>query len=284
MHTKILSIALAGTALLFSQGVFAVEKDTRWYASAMIGAIDTDTKRGAEDDFSGYHFGFGRYLGNGWAAVEANVVGANFEKSGKTVAKQWGIGVDFLAQFLADEHFQPYAVVGAGYLVTDKKLGLQDEDSGMVNLGIGVKGSFMWGMELRTDFRIRRDYGGPGYLDDYIWNIGVNIPLSFRRVDTRSFDEDAAGGARAGGEPDYRFVPDTDSDGFVDPIDRCPRTPGGETVNEFGCSASDDADGDNVPDGEDMCGDTPAGQTVDKHGCRVTPPAELSVPTDPGTR
>ena len=126
MRRPTLSLALAAAALLASLPATAVENDTRWYASAMIGAIDTDSKRGAEDDFSGYHFGFGRYLGNGWAAVEANVVGANFEKSGKTVAKQWGIGVDFLAQFLADEHFQPYALVGAGYLVTDKKLVLED--------------------------------------------------------------------------------------------------------------------------------------------------------------
>lgn len=283
MQTKTLSVALAGAALLLSQAAVAVEKDTRWYATAMIAAIDADGDRQVDDDFSGYHFGVGLNLGNGWSAVEANVVGTDFSNGSKTTQKQWGIGVDFIAQFLADEQFQPYAVVGAGYLVTDKKLGQQDEDSGMVNLGIGVKGSFMWGMELRTDVRIRRDYGGPGYLDDYIWNIGVNIPLSFKRVNTRSLDTGTSSGGQASGQPDYRFVPDTDNDGFVDPIDRCPLTPGGETVNEFGCSASDDADGDNVPNADDMCGDTPAGQTVDKYGCRVTPPAELSVPTDEST-
>jgi len=283
MQTKTLSVALAGAALLLSQAAVAVEKDTRWYATAMIAAIDADGERQVDDDFSGYHFGVGLNLGNGWSAVEANVVGTDFSNGSKTTQKQWGIGVDFIAQFLADEQFQPYAVVGAGYLVTDKKLGQQDEDSGMVNLGVGVKTGFAWGMELRTDVRIRRDYGGPGYLDDYIWNIGVNIPLSFKRVDTRSLDTGTSSGGQAGGQADYRFVPDTDNDGFVDPIDRCPRTPGGETVNEFGCSASDDADGDNIPNAEDMCGDTPAGQTVDKYGCRVTPPAELSVPTDEGT-
>ena len=284
MHTKILSLALAGTALLSSQGVHAVEKDTRWYATAMITAIDAAGERQADDDFSGYHFGVGLNLGNGWSAVEANVVGTDFGNGSQSVQKQWGIGVDFIGYFLKSEHFQPYAVAGAGYMMTDKKLGQQDEDSGMVNLGIGVKTGFAWGMELRTDVRVRRDYGGPGYLDDYLWNIGVNIPLSFKRVDTRSMGTEQPGGAASGGQPDYRFVADTDNDGFVDTVDRCPRTPGGETVNEFGCSASDDADGDNVPDAEDMCGDTPAGQAVDKHGCRVTPPAELSVPTDPGTQ
>jgi len=283
MHRQTLAIGLAGAAFLLSSGAFAVEKDTRWYATAMITAIDADEERQADDEFSGYHFGGGLNLGNGWSAIEANVVGTDFGNGSKSVQKQWGIGVDFIGYFLGGEHFQPYAVAGAGYLMTDKKLGQKDVDGAMFNLGVGVKTGFAWGMELRTDVRVRRDYGGPGYLNDYLWNIGVNIPLSFKRVDTRSFDTGGPGGAQAGGEPDYRFVPDTDNDGFVDTIDRCPRTPGGERVNEFGCSASDDADGDNVPNAEDMCGDTPAGEAVDKHGCRVTPPAELSVPTDEGT-
>ncbi len=59
--------------------------------------------------------------------------------------------------------------------------------------------------------------------------------------------------------------PDSDGDGVIDSEDRCPGTPCGAIVDDFGCPK--DSDGDGVYDGIDKCPDTPKGAKVDKKGC-----------------
>jgi len=58
---------------------------------------------------------------------------------------------------------------------------------------------------------------------------------------------------------------DTDGDGVKDGSDRCPGTPPGSPVDEFGCEFDDDGDG--VVNSEDRCPNTPAGVAVDSRGC-----------------
>lgn len=252
------------------------ENDQRWYVSAMLTGIDAAEDRGADDDLGGFQLAVGKNMGDRWS-VEGKAVAARFENGDVQLSRQWGFGVDFIGYFMRSDQFQPYAVAGAGYLVTDKKLGRDDRDGAMAELGVGLKMPSALGFEFRTDFRARRDFTESDAVTDYLWNFGFNFPLSARRVDTRSLPGGEAG---AGSGPSYRFVADSDGDGFLDPEDQCPHTAGGEPVNAFGCSPGDDADGDNVPNTTDMCGDTPAGVAVDKFGCRITPPDELSVPTD----
>jgi OOP family OmpA-OmpF porin len=58
---------------------------------------------------------------------------------------------------------------------------------------------------------------------------------------------------------------DSDGDGVPDDIDRCPNTPAGAKVDQFGCEF--DQDGDGVVDRLDMCPNTPHGTPVDAKGC-----------------
>jgi OOP family OmpA-OmpF porin len=58
---------------------------------------------------------------------------------------------------------------------------------------------------------------------------------------------------------------DSDGDGVPDSQDRCPDTPAGVKVDDFGCPL--DSDGDGVPDYLDKCSNTPAGVKVDASGC-----------------
>jgi OOP family OmpA-OmpF porin len=62
---------------------------------------------------------------------------------------------------------------------------------------------------------------------------------------------------------------DSDGDGVPDYIDRCPGTPKGVKVDEWGCPL--DSDGDGVPDYKDECPGTPKGAWVDERGCWVIP-------------
>jgi OOP family OmpA-OmpF porin len=58
---------------------------------------------------------------------------------------------------------------------------------------------------------------------------------------------------------------DADGDGVMDDADRCPNTPRGAIVDQFGCP--NDLDGDGVPEGIDRCPNTPRGARVDASGC-----------------
>ena len=58
---------------------------------------------------------------------------------------------------------------------------------------------------------------------------------------------------------------DSDGDGVVDDLDRCPYTPSGVAVDSSGCPI--DSEGDGVPDYLDRCPDTPEGATVNEVGC-----------------
>ncbi len=58
---------------------------------------------------------------------------------------------------------------------------------------------------------------------------------------------------------------DSDGDGVFDSKDRCPNTPAGVIVDEFGCPV--DSDGDGVADYLDKCPNTPKGVKVDANGC-----------------
>jgi OOP family OmpA-OmpF porin len=60
---------------------------------------------------------------------------------------------------------------------------------------------------------------------------------------------------------------DSDGDGVIDELDRCPGTPGGVAVDKRGCPL--DTDGDGVYDYKDQCPGTPKGAKVDAVGCWV---------------
>lgn len=66
-----------------------------------------------------------------------------------------------------------------------------------------------------------------------------------------------------------RFVVDGDGDGVPDDRDRCPYTPFGAVVDQWGCSGTEDMDADGVPDLIDMCPFTPPGAVVDRYGCAI---------------
>ena len=61
-------------------------------------------------------------------------------------------------------------------------------------------------------------------------------------------------------------IQDSDGDGVVDSLDKCPGTPAGVAVDAQGCPLKD-SDGDGVSDDKDKCPNTPAGQKVGADGC-----------------
>lgn len=70
-------------------------------------------------------------------------------------------------------------------------------------------------------------------------------------------------------EFDYTLIEDADNDGVFDFWDKCPDTPPGVEVDEYGCPV--DSDGDGVPDYLDLEPDTRPGAMVDERGRELTP-------------
>jgi hypothetical protein len=68
---------------------------------------------------------------------------------------------------------------------------------------------------------------------------------------------------------DYSLLEDQDGDGVFDFWDKCPETPPGVVVDEYGCPV--DSDGDGVPDYLDHEPDTRPGAFVDDYGREITP-------------
>ena len=62
---------------------------------------------------------------------------------------------------------------------------------------------------------------------------------------------------------------DDDKDGVANPLDKCPTTPAGDTVDSVGCTVDKDSDGDGVYDKDDQCPNTPAGTAVNAQGCAL---------------
>ena len=65
------------------------------------------------------------------------------------------------------------------------------------------------------------------------------------------------------------YDPDTDGDGVIDRLDKCPGTPAGVAVDKDGCPL--DTDGDGVYDYLDECPGTPKGAPVNEKGCWIIP-------------
>jgi OOP family OmpA-OmpF porin len=60
---------------------------------------------------------------------------------------------------------------------------------------------------------------------------------------------------------------DSDGDGVANSRDRCPGTPAGAKVDQYGCELDDDGDG--VVNSQDKCAGTPKGTVVDNSGCKL---------------
>lgn len=71
------------------------------------------------------------------------------------------------------------------------------------------------------------------------------------------------------------IIKDSDNDGVLDNLDKCPGTPAGVKVDKDGCPIDSDRDG--VADYLDKCPTTPAGLPVDKEGCH---PETLTIALD----
>ncbi len=174
----------------------------------------------------------------------------------KTTSIQAGAGVEYLLQ--VSDAVYPYAFVGGAFQNFDPK---DNDGNKLLRNSQNAYSKNEWNAigEIGFRFLVSR-------------SISLNIGANVNYFPTDNLDDVVAGSEKDifftgfGGLTVYfGGVRDEDNDGVRDEEDRCPNTPQGVKVDEFGCPT--DADGDRVPDYLDKCPDTPNGMPVDKNGC-----------------
>jgi OmpA-OmpF porin, OOP family len=126
--------------------------------------------------------------------------------------------LSLLYHFNPDGKFVPYVSAGGGYLFMDDDNLAPGEidDTIIVNGGVGAKLFLTENLALRGDVQYYR--GIEDSTDDFSFQAGLVFQM---------------GGAKKKIEAEPCI--DSDNDGVCDDVDRCPDTPPGVRVDEFGC-------------------------------------------------
>ncbi len=179
----------------------------------------------------------------------------------------------------------PYVLGGLGYeSVTDSRYGFKSHPfvQGGGGLGIGITEN----IKAKAELKALQILGGNKENNEFVAEIGVAMPF----------------GGKA--QPKVRqVVADSDGDGVIDRLDKCPNTPKGESVGADGCPVQQqiiqesapvsfndtecpiktdlpDADRDGVEDSVDQCPGTPCDFSVDSKGCPVKAILRIHFATD----
>ncbi|TYT74098.1 OmpA family protein [Desulfobotulus mexicanus] len=215
--------------------------------SPMLGVHEFHSDQDLDTGFS-LGAGLGYRFDPRWMA-EVMVHGSKTEHKNTDVdTKALHVSANALHIFRPDKSFRPYGAAGMGILSTDPEGG-KAERAFALNAG----GGFF--VDIVKDLAFRMDFRGVLPPDGMDWNLAAHAGLAWTFGRTSS------------------VVPiltppkplDSDGDGVPDTLDRCPDTPAGVPVDQWGCPL--DSDGDGVPDYRDRCPDTPAGVPVDQWGC-----------------
>ena len=155
-----------------------------------------------------------------WAIEMSSFAGKATEVAlGSSEASVNALKVDAL-YYIWEDRFSPYAAFGVGRSSLDANDNAFDRDTNTFNLGGGFHYRMVDKLSFRGDLRFLRDYGQAD--NDVQLSAGL----------TYHFEAPSAPAQPVSLKRDL----DSDGDGVMDSNDRCPNTPRGRQVNEFGCS------------------------------------------------
>ncbi len=174
--------ALLATALIsVASNAHASKAVGDWFLTPMISAIWVSDDRPVDDDFGG-HLGIGKAVSKR-VNIEFNIVSASYE--GFDEQDVFGVGFDVMSVFYREDRFSPYFLLGVGYEKTDSSIH-RDSSSTTTSIGFGFLSTLGSSRtSLRTEIRYRQDWTnedivGAGPLNDFLINIGFQIPLGHK--------------------------------------------------------------------------------------------------------
>jgi OOP family OmpA-OmpF porin len=274
-------------------GVAVADDDTgAWYIDPMVQYSLLNKNRAASDDF-GFDVGIGHNFSPHFAG-EFNYSHGSFTIHRGAGQRLDASSLDALFKILPGAIVDPFVIVGGGEMDDTIGGGGITHKGWMAEGGVGAltglgsqTGSFR--MQLRTEAKYRREFiqntvDNPKNPGDVVFGVGLQFmfgapepppPKPVAVAPPRDSDGDGVPddidrcpNTPAGAKVDqYGCEFDQDGDGVVDRLDQCPDTPRGTPVDAKGCPL--DSDGDGVPDSIDKCPNTPAGDRVDSVGCTI---------------
>jgi OOP family OmpA-OmpF porin len=188
-----------------------------------------------------------------YVATESKVVAGNPD------VKVYGYGIEGLYHFMPESRLVPFLAVGVGGMRYNGSGGIEDKNRVAADYGAGLKFFLTEYLALRADVRHVLPFNDRH--NDLLYTVGLNFAFG----GAKKAPVMAARAAEPAAAPVVAVVRDSDGDGVVDDLDKCPGTPSGVQVDKDGCPLDSDRDG--VYDYLDKCPGTPAGVKVDRDGC-----------------
>ena len=181
--------------------------------------------------------------------------------AGNPDVKVSGYGIEGLYHFMPESRLVPFVAAGIGAVHYSGSNGIGDRNKLAFDYGAGLKYFLTESFALRADVRHVLPFNDR--YNDLLYTAGFSFAFGGKK---KAAPEVAAvRAAEPAAAPAVQVARDTDGDGVVDDLDKCPGTPAGVKVDSNGCPL--DTDGDGVYDYLDKCPGTPAGVKVDPNGC-----------------
>jgi len=253
-------------------------QDNPWHFTLFTGRASLDSDRPTDNGSLYLGAGLGRWLTPNFsldleydkikadtdpAAIEALITGATFS--------EWNMSsFNFIGRYYFSGlgGAKPFLAFGPGW--THHRSIYSENSDFNFNLGAGIGGDITEHLSGRFQVMYRYNHDNNSLM-----------PVNVLGVDEDAFDDllfslgiTANWGGGGGVAPEPVVEPaapesdaDSDGDGVPDSRDRCPNSPAGSAVDQYGCPV--DSDGDGVPNSRDKCPDSRPGAVVDLNGCEV---------------
>ena len=256
--------AITAVAMLATTANTALADASEHYGYVLGSFVEPDVAFNQEDGF-GLQIGIGTELSQMWN-LETYLRTTSVD--GAPNLKNHTLGGDLQLVFNRDGRFQPYLLGGVG-IQSSKLDGFERESEPLLNLGAGFRANIFGDSRasLRGEYRYLNYDAYSMKLEDQLVSIGVQFPFG-KKV---SAPVPAAVVPAAAPKPAPR---DTDGDGVIDDMDKCPGTVRGATVDANGCELDGDKDG--VVNRLDKCPNSKAGVQVDINGCEIKAEIKLT--------
>lgn len=249
MPTNFARAAVIAGGLLLA-GAATAQQPPQSYFSFLGSFVDPDSNRLTSEEGAAFDLLYGREL-SPWLYVEFRGTTEVHETGRRGGSDNYrGAGsVEMQALWGERGIFSAFVLAGAGFAFNDLRGTANDDGALFGNVGIGVLSKALTTADLRLRFEGRARYEdvGPG-MTDFRFGLGLEIPIDPTEIVIREVPVPAAPASTAPQPPPpgtygtpappgtYPARPtDSDQDGVLDPLDRCPGTPRGTLTDDDGC-------------------------------------------------
>lgn len=210
---------LIALSLCASTAVFASDADYNWEFTPTVGGVMPEGSSGLRDSFV-----YGLRIAKNFENAFVDQLELGYDRVSDFDLKYAGSEPNLnmyhanLVKNLVNfsDNFKLYGLAGLGYMDFSKDVEGADKSGGFAQYGLGLK--YYWAENFATKLEARHVMNWDEGDDFMFYTLGFGVDFGKRY---------AAAAAPS--------VGDEDGDGVLDNVDRCPGTPKGVVVDEYGC-------------------------------------------------